>query len=72
MLNLIKRNTPAIADIFILETTERMNGKSYYEISEKDGIFYLRSLRADGKVKLQFLLRDGSVTNIQYLKADAN
>ena len=29
-------------------------------------------LRADGKVKLQFLLRDGSVTNIQYLKADAN
>lgn len=29
-------------------------------------------LRADGKVKLQFLLRDGAVTNIQYLKADAN
>ena len=37
MLNLIKRNTPAIADSFILETTERMNGKNYYEISEKDG-----------------------------------
>ena len=37
MLNLIKRNTPAIADSFILETTERMNGKNYYEISEKEG-----------------------------------
>jgi hypothetical protein len=29
-------------------------------------------LRADDKVKLQFLIRDGAVTNIQYLKLDAN
>ena len=37
MLNLIKRNTPQIADCFILETTEKMKGKNYYEIGEKDG-----------------------------------
>ena len=37
MLNLIKRNTPKIADSFILETTDKINGKSYYEISAKDG-----------------------------------
>jgi hypothetical protein len=43
MLNLIKRNTPAIADKFILETTERMNGKNYYEISEKDGRITVKS-----------------------------
>lgn len=37
MLNLIKRNTPAISDCFVLETTDSKNGKNYYEISEKDG-----------------------------------
>ena len=44
---------------------------AYGEASESSDsrIVYLR---ADGKVKLQFLMRDGSVTNIQYLKADAN
>ena len=31
----------------------------------------LTYLRADGAVRLQFLLRDGAVSNIQYLKADA-
>ena len=31
MLNLIKRNTPAIADCFIIETTDRINGKNYYD-----------------------------------------
>ena len=29
-------------------------------------------LHRDGKIKLQFLLRDGAVTNIRYLKTDAN
>ena len=37
MINLIKRNTPAIADCFILGTTDKINGKSYYEVSSEDG-----------------------------------
>ena len=37
MINLIKRNTPAIADCFVIETTDRIGGKNYYEISSTDG-----------------------------------
>ena len=45
--------------------------KAYGEATEASDA-KLVYLRADGKVKLQFLLRNGAVTNVQYLKADAN
>ncbi len=37
MLNLIKRNTPAIADSFIIETTDKIDDKNYYEVRAKGG-----------------------------------
>ncbi len=37
MLNLIKRNTPHIADCFTLNIEDKRDGKSFYEISTLDG-----------------------------------
>ncbi len=37
MHNLIKRNTPQIFQSFILEKTEKENGKSVYYISQRAG-----------------------------------
>ena len=48
------------------------NVKAAYGEASESSDSRIVYLRADGKVKLQFLLRDGAVTNIQYLKADAN
>lgn len=42
MLNLIKRNTPAVADCFTLEITDRINGRSYYEISAVNGRVHIK------------------------------
>ena len=49
MLNLIKRNTPDIADCFILETAEKKNGKSFYEISTLNGKILIKG---DCKISL--------------------
>jgi hypothetical protein len=48
------------------------NVKAAYGEASESSDSRIVYLRADGKVKLQFLLRDGAVTNIQYLKADAS
>lgn len=49
MLNLIKRNTPKIAERFTLELTDRRQGKSYYEISALDGRVHIKG---DSKISL--------------------
>ena len=42
MLNLIRRNTPDIADKFTLELTDKISGKSYYEVSALDGRVHIK------------------------------
>lgn len=49
MLNLIKRNTPKIADSFILELTDKHLDKSYYEVSEDNGKVHIKG---DNKISL--------------------
>ncbi len=49
MLKLIERNTPLIKDNFLLEITERKNGKNYYEISGKDNKILIKG---DCKISL--------------------
>lgn len=41
MINLIKRNTPQIADIFTLSIADRFSGKDYFELSSRDGKVYI-------------------------------
>ncbi|MGN0448280.1 MAG: alpha-N-acetylglucosaminidase [Acutalibacteraceae bacterium] len=41
MINLIKRNTPVIADCFTLEVTDKIEGKSYYKITSLNGKIHL-------------------------------
>ena len=49
MQELIKRNTPEIADRFALEIEDRREGKSFYEIEARDGKIVLRG---DCKISL--------------------
>ncbi|MBQ8503047.1 MAG: alpha-N-acetylglucosaminidase [Clostridia bacterium] len=49
MLNLIRRNTPYIADAFTLALTKKINGKSYYEVSEQNGKIHIEG---DCKISL--------------------
>ncbi len=49
MLNLIKRNTPHIADCFTLSIEEKTDGKAFYEISSIDGKILIKG---DCKISL--------------------
>ena len=42
MINLIKRNSPLIADCFTLETADRADGKDYYEYYTSDGKIHIK------------------------------
>ncbi len=42
MINLIKRNSPLIADCFTLEIAEREDGKDYYEYYSLDGRIHIK------------------------------
>lgn len=49
MLNLIRRNTPEIADMFTVELTDKINGMSYFQVEERNNKIHIS---ADTKVNL--------------------